>query len=78
MAQRNKKSKVPGISDDVLKSFVLLHYHNELSSHSRPSILGFSQGSVGSLPQVCLDRMTPNKGLMLVVRFFKCLLRVYV
>ena len=30
MAQRNKKSQVPGLYGDVLKSFVPLRYHNEL------------------------------------------------
>jgi len=50
IAQRNKKIKASGLSDDVLKSFVPLSHHNELSLHSRSShsrlYLGFSQRSV--------------------------------
>jgi len=52
MAHLNKNLKCQDrtrhykLSDDVLKHLEHERHHNELASHSRPSILGFSQGSV--------------------------------
>jgi hypothetical protein len=44
-----KKIEVPGLYDDVLKYLEHELHHNELASHSLPSILGFSQGSVSTI-----------------------------
>jgi hypothetical protein len=51
MAQRNLSARIA--FRRCAQILVPLRYHNELASHSRPSILGFSLRNVNPIPIMC-------------------------